>query len=81
MPIEMVTGEWVASPPIAPLWGAWSVRCSTARKDYDCIECGHLILRGESYWRRYGKMAEASKPWMARLCAYCEQKWRARSAV
>ncbi len=61
---------------VGPRWGAWSVRHSVARRTYDCIECGHLILRGQSYWRRFGKMAEAITPFTARLCERCEAKWR-----
>lgn len=61
-----------------PLYGAWSVRHSVAKKMYDCIECGHLIMPGETYWRRYGKMAEAFKPWTARMCDHCETTWLKR---
>ena len=79
MPIEPNTGEWVAEQRWpGPLWGAWSVRHLQASKMYDCIECGHLILAGETYWRRYGRMAEFVKPWTARMCEYCEAKWRSR---
>lgn len=58
-----------------PKWGAWSVRRSVARKMYDCGECGHLILTGDSYTRRYGRMGESMRAWMFRMCERCEAKW------
>ena len=58
--------------------GVWGVRHSSARTTHGCIECGHLILRGETYWRFYGRMAEAPRPWTARTCEYCREQWRKR---
>lgn len=58
--------------------GVWSVRHSVARKRYDCLECGYDIRPGEHYWRYYGKLGEAFKPWMARMCVRCQERWQER---
>ena len=62
--------------------GVWSVRHSRARKPYGCAEGAHdaygsrcLILPGERYWRFYGKMAEASRPFTVRICERHQQEW------
>jgi RNase P subunit RPR2 len=54
------------------------VRHSTARRRHDCVECGDVILAGQTYWRRYGTMGEALTPWLAYTCEPCEARWRAR---
>jgi RNase P subunit RPR2 len=58
--------------------GVWAIRHSRARRLHYCIECDHVILPGETYWRRYGRMAEAIKPFLAYTCEFCEARWRAR---
>jgi hypothetical protein len=59
-----------------PKWGAWSARRLVARKLHDCNECGHVILVGAVYFRRYGRMGESMQPWTYLSCESCERMLR-----
>jgi hypothetical protein len=66
--------------------GVWGIRHSVARRLYGCadgrIDWGGgtdcLIRPGETYWRYYGRMAEAYHPCTVRVCERHKQEWDAR---